>query len=50
MAKYRDKGPYHKATFQCHECDLLGGDKQVYHYIDKGWDFVVDNLVPVLMD
>jgi hypothetical protein len=42
--------PYHKATFHCHECGIVKEDKQLYHYVDKGWDFFIDNLEPVLTD
>ena len=46
----KDIPPYHKVIYQCSECGLEQEDSQIYHYVNKGWDFFIDNLEPALKD
>jgi hypothetical protein len=45
-----DIPPYHKVTYQCDKCGLKEEDPQIYHYVNKEYDFLIDNLEPALKD
>jgi hypothetical protein len=42
-----DIPPYHKIIYQCGECGLEKEDSQIFHYVNKGWDFFIENLEPM---